>query len=42
MAEIKFEGAGATNKERRLARPPRCEAGRLTKILRTEAIVWQK
>lgn len=33
MAEIKFEGAGATNKERRLARLPRCEAGRWTKIL---------
>lgn len=33
MAEIKFEGAGATNKERRLARLPRGEAGRSTKIL---------
>jgi len=33
MSEIKFEGAGATNKEHRLARPPRCEAGRSTKIL---------
>lgn len=28
MAEVKFEGAGATNKEHRLARLPRCEAGR--------------
>ncbi len=28
MAEMKFEGAGATNKEYRLARQPRCEAGR--------------
>jgi len=33
MSEIKFEGVGATNKEHRLARLPRCEAGRLTKIL---------
>lgn len=33
MAEVKFEGAGATNKEHRLARLPRGEAGRLTKIL---------
>lgn len=28
MAEIKFEGAGATNKEHCLARLLRCEAGR--------------
>jgi len=34
MAEIKFEGAGATNKEHRLARLPRCEAGRPTRILK--------
>lgn len=33
MAEIKFEGAGATDKEHRLARLPRREAGRSTKIL---------
>lgn len=33
MAEIKFEGAGATNKEHRLARPLRYEAGRSTRIL---------
>jgi len=29
MAELKFEGAAATSKERRIARPARCEPGRL-------------
>lgn len=33
MAEIKFEGADATNKEHRLARLSRCETGRTTRIL---------
>jgi len=32
MAEMKFEGAGATNKEHRLARPARCETGRRRKF----------
>lgn len=34
MAEIKFEGAGATNKEHRFARTPRPEVGWSTRILR--------
>jgi hypothetical protein len=33
MAEIKFEGAAATNKEQRLARLSRCETGWSTRIL---------
>jgi hypothetical protein len=38
MAEIKFEGTGATNKEHRLVRLPRCEAGRRRKFYLTEEV----